>query len=143
MKTDYNKLAEELMLKMQLFHKGKRQKSIDDLIQGEAFVLYHIRHKEAGIVPGEISDAMGITSARVAAALNSLEGKGFITREIDTGDRRRIIVKVTPKGREAEEGQEKFYLNMTANMLKALGDADARDYVRIMGKLAEIMTAEK
>ena len=137
---DYNELAKEFILNMQLWSKGKQHKKIDGGIHGETFVLYFILKNHGDIVPGDISDAMGISSARIAAALNSLDGKGYITREIDKTDRRRIIVKLTETGRAYAEEQEVFYLGIITEMLAALGERDATEYVRIMGKLAGIMT---
>ena len=48
---------------------------------------------ENGVIPSDISK-MGISSARIAAALNSLEKKAS-SRRIDTDDRRRILVNLT------------------------------------------------
>ena len=140
---DYFELAKEMMQNMQLLSRAGQQKSINDCVHGEAFVLYFVKQKQGGIVPGDISEAMGISTARVAAALNSLEGKGYVTREIDKGDRRRIIVKLTPEGREYADEQEKFYMGMITEMLTALGERDAAEYVRITGKLAAIMNSAK
>jgi len=140
---DYNKLAEEFFQKMQLTQKARQQKQINETIHGEAFVLHCIKEKTGEIVPGDISAAMGVSSARVAAALNSLESKGYITREICGSDRRKIIIKLTQAGNiEAEEQMQRF-LAMTAKMLAMLGEQDAREYVRISGRVAEIFaTAE-
>jgi DNA-binding MarR family transcriptional regulator len=83
---------------------------------------------------------MGITSARIAAALNALEEKGFITRNIDSEDRRRIIVKPTLKGREYAFEQRKKHIEHAKNILSMLGEDDAKEYVRILGRLADVLS---
>jgi len=134
----YYELAKEFFQKMQLMQKSGLQRQINEGTHGEAFALHCIKEKQDETVPSGISTAMGISTARVAAALNSLESKGFITREIDLDDRRRIIVRLTPKGRDIADEQEKFFVNMITNVLMGLGEQDAKDYVRITGRLAEV-----
>ena len=136
---DFEVLAKEFLKNMIMLHKARHQRFTQEGIQGESIVLHHIgKHKE--IIPGHISDAMGVSSARVAAVLNSLESKGLITREIDSGDRRRIIVKLTPKGAEQAEAQRKKNMELISSILTELGEHDAKEYVRITGKLAEVLS---
>lgn len=134
--TDYNVLARELMEQMLGRHKIKPFKDIDENLHGGAFVLHFVWHKKE-VLPKEISDAMGVSSARVAVALNDLEEKGLITREIDTSDRRKIIVRPTKLGAEIAAEKTENILRKTECMLKSLGEDDARALVRIIGRLAE------
>jgi DNA-binding MarR family transcriptional regulator len=112
-------------------------------MQGESFVLHYILHHEDSVLPSEICKIMGISSARIAAALNGLESKGVITRRIDTSDRRRILVDLTPKGKAMAEEQRQEMLENTSKMLSFLGEDDAKEYVRLTGKLAEYITTHK
>jgi DNA-binding MarR family transcriptional regulator len=89
------------------------------------------------VIPSEISNEVGISTARVAATLNSLESKGWVTRKIDVNDRRRILVEMTPEGKEQVEKHFQMIMNTTTNMLEYLGEHDANEYVRIMKRLAE------
>ena len=90
------------------------------------------------MIPSDISKEMGISSARIAAALNSLEEKGFITRRIDTDDRRRILVDLTKCGRTEVEKHKSEVKTTTANMMKYLGEHDAKELVRIMKRLSDV-----
>lgn len=135
---DYSELAAELLHKMYLLHRARPQKRITESLKGVMFILQFIAHNDCGVLPGNISSEMDVSSARVAAALNTLEDKGLVTREIDKSDRRRILVKLTPKGREITEKHELEIFGEMKNMLVQLGEHDACEYVRIMGRLAEI-----
>ena len=139
---DYEELAKELLEGMHALQKAGHQKLIREGIQGESVILHFIR-KHDTTVPGDISDAMGISSARVAAVLNSLDGKGLITREIDGGDRRRIIVKLTEKGTIEAEEQQKRNIKLIACALAGLGEQDAKEYVRITGRLASSLSEHR
>lgn len=136
---DYDALASELMQKMQTVQKLKRQKNIRDVVHGEAFVLNYIFFKGCDVVPGDLSCATGVSSARVAVTLNSLEDKGLVVREIDKSDRRRIIVRLTEKGEETVKEHKTKILRGVTEMLRLLGEHDAKEYVRITSKLAEIL----
>jgi len=138
---DYHALAAQLMDSMQALHRMRSQKHLNESLQGEAFVLRYIAQHSSEVLPGEISSEMNVSSARIAAALNSLESKGLITRQIDLSDRRKILVSITPEGKTLAKEQERGVMEGTAKMLALLGEHDAEEYIRIMGRLAEIMSA--
>lgn len=134
---DYTELAYEFMEIMYQLKKRGSQKKISDSMHGETLLLFYISHHEGNVIPSEISNEVGISTARVAATLNSLESKGLITRRIDLNDRRRILVEMTPEGRLQVEKQFLMIINSTTNLLKYLGEDDAKEYVRIMRRLSE------
>ena len=135
---DYDELAVEFLKKMQMLHTAKPQKDIAGAVQGEAFILNYIAQHGSDVLPGEIGHEMDVSSARIATALNSLEKKGLITRQIDTNDRRKILVRITEKGKDLSEKELKNVTAIAAKMLSLLGEHDAKEYVRIMGRLIEI-----
>ena len=136
---DYDALAYELLRNMRALRNAGPQKQFREGIHGETLVLFCIRDMGDHAVPGRISVAAGITSARVAAALNGLEGKGLITRETDAGDRRRVLIRLTPKGADEVRDREKRLHGVMKAILTRLGDQDAKEYVRITHRLAEVM----
>lgn len=140
---DYDELAAELLDKMQAFHKARPQKHFNEALQGEEFVLRYISLRGGDVLPGEISTEMSVSSARIATALNSLEKKGLVTRQIDKNDRRKIIIGITQKGKDLAEKQYHIAVSGIAKILVLLGDHDAKEYVRIMSKLAEILPKHK
>jgi Transcriptional regulators len=134
---DYRTLATEFMRNMYQLNKARPQKRMHESMQGETFVIHYLSMRGDSVLPSEISNVMGISTARIAATLNSLERKGLVTRRIDTSDRRRILVDLTSKGKAMGEERYHMMLEETAKLLSILGEQDAREYVRITGKLAE------
>lgn len=134
---DFESLANEFMEVMHRSRGKNVQKQVNDSLQGENFVLAYISEHEGNVIPSGISNAMGTTSARVAATLNSLEGKGLITRRIDVEDRRRILIDLTDAGREQVQKQNQMMMRFVTNMLQYLGEDDAKEYIRILKKLSE------
>ena len=136
---DYHALAIEMLQNLKLLRSAAPQKNIDGLLRGESFVLQYIATHGTEVLPGEIGGDMHVSTARIAQALNSIEKKGWITRQIDPGDRRKILVRLTPEGKSIADEQFQRIVGIAVNMLALLGEEDAKDYVRISGKLAEIL----
>ncbi len=134
---DFERMAQEYLETMYYMRKMNSHKQIHDSVHGENFVLFFISQKGGKVIPSDISNEMGISSARVAAALNGLEKKGLIVRKIDAEDRRRILIDLTDLGKEQVKNHYRMIMNMVKNMLQYLGENDAREFIRIMKRLAE------
>jgi Transcriptional regulators len=134
---NFEALAIEFMETMHQMRKRKTQKQLNDSMKGESFVLLYISRHEGNVIPSDISNEMGISSARIAATLNSLEGKGLIVRRIDEQDRRRILIDLTEAGRNHVQDHHKMIMGITTNMFRYLGEEDAKEFIRIMKRLAD------
>lgn len=135
---DYTGLAKQFLHSTYRFRTLGNQKKVDETMQGETFALLYILKQGGIVLPSEISNEMSVSSARVAAILNNLENKGYITRQIDKSDRRKILVELTRKGVRRAEKQNQMVISITARMLELLGQHDAKELVRIMGKLVKL-----
>ncbi len=51
--------------------------------------------------PAQLADATHVTRAAMTSRLDRLVAAGLVTREVDPTDRRRVLVRPTPAGREA------------------------------------------
>lgn len=91
-----------------------------------------------GATAGELSALLGVSTARIAATLKSLEKKGIICRCRDPKDRRRVLVYLTARGQSvAEQRFEQAVGTMTA-AFRALGEADTREFLRLSRRMEEI-----
>ena len=106
--------------------------------KGEQFILHYLYKNKRPMLPSEISAAMRSSSARVSAALNTLEKKGLILREIDPANRRNILVSLTDDGAEYIQALVAKRNQQLLEILTAMGEEDAAEYVRLTKKLFEI-----
>jgi DNA-binding MarR family transcriptional regulator len=54
---------------------------------------------EGAMSAGELGEAVGLSSAATTTLLDRLERKGYVRRQRDTIDRRRVLVQLAPPGR--------------------------------------------
>ncbi len=134
---DYRALAGQMLTAMFTLRGVQPHEDVTEAMRGEMVVLLFIAQHGKPARPSEISSAIKRTTARVAATLNSLERKGLVTREIDTSDRRQILVTLTQAGEAEVTRQREEVLRMVTKTLERLGENDARELVRIILRLAE------
>lgn len=135
---NYKELAGQLMRAMYLLKKSKPKVNVTDVLQGAMFILQYLLDRNEAVLPNEISSEMEISTARIAAALNNLEQKHLIIREIDKNDRRQILVTLTAEGKELAEKHRQEVETHISQMLQSLGEHDAMEFVRILNKITSL-----
>jgi DNA-binding MarR family transcriptional regulator len=137
--VDYEAEAEKLTEKLAEFFRIKDSQLMDKFSKGEHFLIDYLSRRDAPPMPGEISQAMHVSTARVAKILNALEQKRFITRCIDGRDRRRILVDLTDEGRSWIASGKKFMYCQVEHLLRELGEDDAREFIRLVFRITDIL----
>ncbi len=133
---DYKALASELMRQQFILFHDSPQKQVGDFSKGETRILNYLADSENHTaLPSELSAHMDISSARIAATLNSLEHKQMIFRRMDAADRRRILVCITDCGLEFVLQKREEIRHNIEQLLRDLGEEDAKEYVRIIGRI--------
>ena len=117
--------------------KGCRKvtKLLDEGFKGMYVILRILRNSETEVLPSDIAKRMDVSTARVAAALNSLSKKGFIERIPDNLDGRKIVLKITPSGLQALEEREIVVYNLIEMFLKKITEEEATTFLAIVKKL--------
>lgn len=124
-----------------LFIKGPARQA-NMLAQGEIAMLVSIVFGSGETTPGELSENLELTTARVANTLNSLEDKGLVERIHDKIDRR-VFVRITEKGRKVVEKAQKEAAEELNLFWEALGEEDAKEYIRLMRKMRRLMLEKR
>ena len=135
---ELRELASQMLQCISVFH-GPSGRELHT--RGEAAVLLHLHLKTTGTTPSTLAEALQLTSARIANILRSLESKGLIERVNDTVDRRRILVHLTEEGQGFVLRLRRTALDRAYQMLSALGPRDARELVRLMQRIDELVVS--
>jgi DNA-binding MarR family transcriptional regulator len=90
---------------------------------------------ETNVTAGRVAEVTGLTTSSVTAALDRLEGAGFITRERDTADRRKVLVRATGKrGTEVQNAFEPL-ARITDEVLQDCTTAELDVIARVLRKM--------
>lgn len=139
----FEKKAYQLLNLFQEFYQEQKN-YIKFFFRGEEAILIFLhKRKDKVTTPSQISDSLNISTARVAASLNSLETKGYITREIDQDDRRKIIIKLTKSGTKLATELMSHNLAKAADLLSKIGKKDSDELLRIFEKIKIIIKEEQ
>ncbi len=135
----YHLLAAEFFSVLDGRPKAPHRDRVSGIMKGEMAVLRLLVKKKKHLNAGEISRELGMTSPRLAAVLNSLEKKKLICRQEVPEDKRRIRVLLTDAGSRFCEQKRQEAREDMARLLAQLGEADARELIRLMRRISKAM----
>lgn len=118
-------------------HKLKKvSETLRDGFSGMYVVLRILDEAESELSAGDISEIFGVTTARTAVILKTLEQKGYVSKR--SGDDARItMVKITAEGRAAlNTRKEKVFVEVDG-FLDKLTDEEATTLYNILKKIKD------
>ena len=98
---------------------------------------------EQAMTAGHLAEATGLTGAAVTALVDRLEASGYVTRERDTDDRRRVTIRAVPaKHRKIA----RLYEGLRTEAAKLVGKYSAAELAAIgdfMTNAAQILAEQR
>jgi DNA-binding MarR family transcriptional regulator len=91
--------------------------------------------------PGALAREFELSSGAVTSRLDRLESRGFVRRLPDPGDRRGVVVELTPEGRAAWESAIEVQGRKEAFFASALTKAEQRQLNGLLRKLLVALDA--
>ena len=95
-------------------------------------------NSDENIYLSELNGWLNMTKAALSQMANHLEEKGYLTRETNRNNRRKVIVTLTPEGKAALEKATVVFDSFFSELLSRLGDKDAEDLVRLFNRFTDI-----
>lgn len=135
---DKSELRNELMAELWRMIKLNLIVNLREFIEGETAALWCI-HSCGGesITPSQISDNLNISRARAANILRALRRKGFVDMEIDSYDRRKMLVSLTQKGDAFLKEKYDFLVRYFDLYVNELGEKDIKELIRLLRKTSD------
>ncbi len=146
--TNQISLNEELLNAIHRFTIILRRKRMSaDIVFHEFVVLRNIlmiqTERNNSIYPSDLSDKLNLSRSYVTAVLNSLEKKNFILRTLDTSDRRRILVRITDKGRHIFDDMAAKELEQADILISGLTNEKTLNLILLLNQASEILEKEE
>lgn len=134
----------------ELFEEGRVLRAATDLAD-QAVADYHginrtdarcldIIERLGGVTAGRLARESGLSTGAVTTVLDRLERAGLARRTSDPGDRRRVLVEMTPAAREANEELSRPLVEAAAEQLLRYSEEELvllREYHRASRALTE------
>jgi DNA-binding Lrp family transcriptional regulator len=89
---------------------------------------------------GQLAKATGLTTASITGVIDRLEEAGYVRRERDTADRRRVVIRLVPE--RAVSDIATVFLPMVRawqNMAERYSDEELRLIVEFYGQMEEVL----
>ena len=89
-----------------------------------------------------IAKTLNVTVGTLTTNMNSLEDKGYITRQRSTQDKRVVLVVLTDKGRKAFFHHRDFHRNMIKAIVKDLDEDEKKILIQCLQALDDFFEKE-
>ena len=113
-----------------------------DLSQGRFTVLALLnRNPDAPMSPSDLATRSGVTRATMTGLLDGLERERLIRRKQDRGDRRMLLVELTPGGRKMLDEIFPDYYRRIAKLMGHLSEAEKKQLIELLNKITPGLNA--
>lgn len=107
----------------------------------QIFILRYL-DKHGPTKASDIAKFAGLSPGAVTQVCDELVKTDFVERTRSDDDRRVVYIEVTRPGRERLDQIRQFHLSNTKKVLQQLGTQDAEDFIRLIGRVVDIVEAD-
>ena len=91
--------------------------------------------------PSELGERLIVTRATVTGLVDSLEGRGFVSRTANPADRRGLVVEITPAGLDVLQELRKLVHGHEKAWLSGFSEADLHGYLDFLHRIQDSLEA--
>ena len=85
--------------------------------------------------PADLAEKAGVARATMTGLVDTLERDGLVTRKHDSGDRRMMLIHLTPRGQAALEAILPGHFKQMAAQMAPLNEHKRKTLVRLLNKV--------
>jgi DNA-binding MarR family transcriptional regulator len=108
----------------------------------QASILDHLDPVHSTVL-SDLAKHMGVTPSTMSLAIDRLERNGYLTRERDAADRRRVRIRLTEAGVRVRRANSVLDPTLVAEMLEQLPASERRDALRGLQTLGRAADASR
>ena len=90
------------------------------------------------VYAADIQNGLHVSRPAISQMLNSLEEKGYIRREIDGRDRRRLLLTLTAKGEKIMQVMKGHANRVIAEIISRFGEENTTRLIGLLNRFADI-----
>lgn len=116
-------------------------KNINKTQAGIGAVLRMLYDSNGTVTAGQISEVLGVSTARVAVLLKKMAAKGLITKAHDCNDARVTIVRLTEKGGDIVVQMRDDLFTQIGNIIDTIGEERLMEFIGISKEIKALIKA--
>ena len=113
-----------------------------DIHMGELFLMNKLvkntSESDSHATTAELQKKLFVSKPAVSQMYKSLEKKGYIYRETDKNDRRKVVVTLTPKGHEILQQVKEYFDDRLAEIITQFGEENTIQLIELFNRFADI-----
>ena len=114
-------------------------KSVNELQMGIGAVLQILQKSQGVVTAGQISEEMGVSTARVAVLLKKMAARGLITKEKGVMDGRVTIVRLTKSGENIASKMRHEMWVQVEKIIDSIGEEKVLEFIEISNEIRNIV----
>lgn len=107
-----------------------------ELTMTQAGILFLLKQKDMRTM-SELGEVFDVDNSAVTRLIDRLEKNGLVERHASPGDRRSILIHVTPKGLESLEKAKKVIMAVNEELRKGFTPEEVESYKKILKGILE------
>ncbi len=108
-----------------------------NLSSAEGNILLHLLTQGQEMGQEQLVEQLDISKPAVSRALDSLETKGYVTRQPDPDDKRAHRIRLTDKAREIGPAVEQVYNHVYTLAMQGISQDEFDYFVNLFGRMSE------
>ena len=134
---------QKIMSEIKRVHLERVYKKLNDTAVGISAALRILFEQGGSITSGRLGELLGVSTARVAVLLKSMESKGLITKEKNVLDARVTVVNLTAFGNETIHNMREELYKQINRVIDHVGFERLLEFFAITREIAEVMGPPK
>lgn len=131
---EFKKLPQEERLMLMMSRCGNRINNSNSGHHGKGRIL-KVLAERGTITQSELQDIIDVRSGSLSEIISKIESMGFITKEKDENDRRKVNISITEKGKEVIELKKEDNKNSSKELFRAISEEEQNQLEFILSKL--------
>lgn len=113
------------------------------LSSAEGNILLHLLTQDQEMGQEQLVEQLDVSKPAVSRTLNSLETKGYVTRQRDPDDKRAYRVQLTDQALEIGPAVEQVYNHVYTLATQGISQEEFEFFVNLFGRMSENFASEQ
>ncbi len=131
--------VEVLLAAMHKAPPSEKYQKMDRSSMGIRAILKYLSRKNERATAGEISKALGVSTARVAVLLKKMVAKGLLEKKSDPADGRLVVVCLSQQGKDAAEQLRREICGLLGSLIDEIGLERMLEFAAVSNEIHEII----